>query len=76
VPVDGPFTSIYRQRDKVVPWRTLVDPVADNVEVEAGHLRLVSSPTVVRIIAELGGAESASSPGGLKPPGVSGDLRA
>lgn len=29
-----------------------VDPVADNVEVQAGHLRLVSSTTVLRIIAE------------------------
>ena len=52
LPVDGPFTSIYSRRDKVVPWRTSVDPVADNIEVEAGHLRLVSSPTVLQIIAE------------------------
>jgi pimeloyl-ACP methyl ester carboxylesterase len=52
LPVDGPFTSIYSRRDKVVPWRTSVDPVADNIEVEAGHLGLVSSPTVLQIIAE------------------------
>jgi pimeloyl-ACP methyl ester carboxylesterase len=50
-PVHGPFTSVYSRQDRVVPWRTSVDPSARNVEVDASHMQLVSSAAVFRVLA-------------------------
>jgi hypothetical protein len=50
--VNGPFTSIYSRRDRVGSWRAAHDPAARNVEVDAGHLTLLSAPSARRAVAE------------------------
>jgi hypothetical protein len=51
-PVNGPFTSIYGRRDRVVSRRAALDPSADNVGVDAGHLTLLSSVSARRALAQ------------------------
>lgn len=45
------FTSIYSRRDTAVPWRGSIDPAADNVEVDAGHIGLLTDPHAVDAVS-------------------------
>jgi len=46
------FTSIYSRRDTAVPWRGSIDPAADNVEVDAGHIGLLTAPEALVAVSE------------------------
>lgn len=45
------FTSIDSRQDAAVPWQASAGPHADNVEVGAGHLALLTHPDAVRAVA-------------------------
>lgn len=47
-----PFTSIHARRDAAVPPASSIDPDAHNVEIDAGHLSLLTSPTAFAATAD------------------------
>jgi alpha-beta hydrolase superfamily lysophospholipase len=50
-----PTTSVYSRTDGIVSWRGCIEkksPRAENVEVSASHLGMVSHPEVLRVIAD------------------------
>lgn len=53
-PIQVPVTAIYSRADGVVAWRACLDPYdnrVEHVEVRSGHLGMVLSPAVFRIVA-------------------------
>ena len=50
-----PTTSIYSKSDGVVCWRSCIEKTSaksESIEVQAGHLGMVSRPEVLRIIVD------------------------
>ncbi|SFR30153.1 hypothetical protein SAMN04488564_1302 [Lentzea waywayandensis] len=53
-PVHVPFTSIYSRSDRIVDWRTCLDPAARHREVDSAHGALTWSPrSLVALVDEL-----------------------
>jgi pimeloyl-ACP methyl ester carboxylesterase len=52
-PIQCPVTVMYSKADRIVPWRSCVDPdpSATNVEVTSTHLGMGFDPDVWRIVA-------------------------
>jgi triacylglycerol lipase len=50
-PPDVPFTSIYSRSDRVVDWRSCLDPAAERVEVQSSHIGMAVHPAVYRVVA-------------------------
>lgn len=50
-PAMVPFTSVYSHRDRAVPAAASIDPHAVNVELDAGHLGLLTAPTAFTTVA-------------------------
>lgn len=50
-PVPVPFTAIYSRQDRLVRWRSCVEPLARSVEVPASHLGLLSAPAALHAVA-------------------------
>lgn len=59
-PVEVPFTSIYSRRDAAVPTSSSIDPHAHNVEIDGGHLSLLTSPAAFAATADALAAGAAS----------------
>lgn len=55
-PEQIPFTSIYSRTDRIVDWRSCLDPAARHREVDSGHGGLTWSPeSLVTLVDELTG---------------------
>ena len=52
-PLRCPVTVMYSKADRIVPWRSCIDPdpSADNVEVTSTHLGMGIDPDVWRVVA-------------------------
>lgn len=50
-PTGVPFTSIYSRSDAVLDWRACLDPAAELVELDAGHVGMATDPAVVDVVA-------------------------
>ena len=50
-PVPVPFTAIYSRQDRLVRWRSCVEPLARSVQVPASHLGLLSAPAALHAVA-------------------------
>jgi pimeloyl-ACP methyl ester carboxylesterase len=52
-PIRCPVTVIYSKADRIVPWRSCMDPdpAANNVEVRSTHLGMGIDPDVWRVVA-------------------------
>lgn len=51
-PAGLPFVSVFSRSDAILDWRSCLDPAAELVEVDAGHVGMATDPAVVRIVAE------------------------
>lgn len=51
LPSNVRFTSIYSRHDAAVPWQSSHDPAAENVEVSAGHLALLTAPEAAEAVS-------------------------
>lgn len=52
VPAGVPFVSVFSRSDRVVDWRSCLDPGARHVEVAASHTGLVSAPAALAAVAD------------------------
>ena len=52
LPFDVPFLSVFSKRDRMVDWRSTLDPAARHREVTTTHSGLVCAPEVFQVLAE------------------------
>jgi pimeloyl-ACP methyl ester carboxylesterase len=52
LPVDVPFVSVFSKRDRMVDWRSTLDPAARHREVATTHSGLVCDPEAFQLLAE------------------------
>jgi triacylglycerol lipase len=56
LPVDVSYVSVFSKRDRMVDWRSTLDPAARHREVTTSHSGLVCAPEAFQVLAEeLGG---------------------
>lgn len=51
-PARVPFVSIYSQSDRIVDWRSSLDPGARHVEVDSSHTGLITDPEVFAVLSQ------------------------
>jgi len=53
-PIRCPVTVIYSKADRIVPWRSCMDPdpAANNIEVRSTHLGMGFDPDVWKVVAD------------------------
>lgn len=51
-PPQVPFTSVYSRDDRIVNWRSCLDPAAQHLEVRSTHTALTSSPASLVAVTE------------------------
>ena len=53
-PIRCPVTVIYSKADRIVPWRSCMDPdpAANNIEVRSTHLGMGIDPDVWKVVAD------------------------
>ncbi|GAB2465272.1 alpha/beta hydrolase [Jatrophihabitans fulvus] len=51
-PAQVPLLSVYSRHDAILDWRTCLDPAAEQVEIDAGHVGMATDPRVMRLVAD------------------------